>query len=200
MEILEIKIKSKTNPNIFICKTDNGEFEFFSDVLVKNKIKAGEIDEKNFYLFHEESSQIIAYNLSLKYVGNRFKTEKQISDYLIKKNYSKSTIEIVLEKLKNYSIINDKIYAENYIRSNTNFSKNKLKQKLRSVGVSSTDFDELDIKIDDSESCKKHCEKFLKNKLPTKQTKEKLIRRLMGMGYTWETINSIIRSFSFNDE
>ena len=200
MEILEIKIKSKTNPNIFTCKTDIGEFEFFSDILVKNKIKVGEINEEKFFISHEESSLIIAYNLALKYIGNRFKTEKQIFDYLLKRNYSESIIKTVVEKLKNYSIINDKIYAENYVRSNTNFSKNKLKQKLRSVGVSLSDFDGLEIEINDAVSCKKQCEKFLRNKPLTKQIKEKLIRRLIGMGYTWETINSLIRNYDFNDE
>ena len=200
MEIFEIKIKSKTNPNIFVLKTSAGEFDFFSDILVKNNIKCGFCDDEKFVNSHQESSEIIAYNLSLKYIGNRFKTEKQICDYLIKKNYEKQIVENVVKKLKNYSIINDKLYAENYIRSNKNFSKNKLKQKLYSFGVSSNDLEEMDDIVDDFESCKKQCEKFLKNKPLNQLTKEKLIRRLLGMGYNWETIKSCLSNLNFSDE
>lgn len=200
MEIFEIKLKSKTNPNIFIVKTNIGEFDFFADILVKNNIKCGELNEDDFATFYNESCEIIAYNLAIKYLGNRLKTEKQISDYLIKKNYEKYIVEKVVKKLKDYSLINDKNYAESYIHANKNFSINKLKQKLHSFGVSSNDFECLENLIDDNESCVKHCEKFLKNKLPNLQTKDKLIRRLLGMGYSWETIKSSLKNFDFESE
>ena len=200
MEIFEIKLKSKSNPNIFILKTNMGEYEFFADVLVKNNIKCGEFNKDNFIIFYNESCEIIAYNLAVKYIGNRFKTEKQIFDYLIKKNYANYIVGKVVKKLKDYSIINDKNYAESYIRSNKNFSKNKLKQKLYSFGVSSNDLDRLEDLVDDNESCFKNCEKFLKNKVLNTQTKEKLIRRLLGMGYGWETIKSTLRNFKFECE
>ena len=200
MEIFEIKLKSKTNPNIFIVKTNIGEFDFFADILVKNNIKCGELNEDDFTTFYNESCEIIAYNLAIKYLGNRLKTEKQISDYLIKKNYEKYIVEKVVKKLKDYSLINDKNYAESYIHANKNFSINKLKQKLHSFGVSSNDFECLENLVDDSESCVKHCEKFLKNKLPTLQTKDKLIRRLLGMGYSWEIIKSSLKNFDFESE
>mgnify|MGYP003293558048 CR=1 FL=1 len=43
--------------------------------------------------------------------------------------------EAKLSKLKEYSVVNDKIYAQAYINSNSNFSKNKVKQKLMQAGV-----------------------------------------------------------------
>lgn len=200
MEIFEIKLKTKTNPNIFVVKTDIGEFDFFADILVKNNIKCGEFNKDNFMIFYNESCEIVAYNLAVKYIGNRFKTEKQISDYLIKKNYENYIVEKVVKKLKDYSIINDKNYAESYIRANKNFSKNKLKQKLYSFGVSSNDLECVEDLVDDSESCVKHCEKFVKNKPLNLQTKDKLIRRLLGMGYGWETIKSSLKNFNFESE
>ena len=63
--------------------------------------------------------------------------------------------------------------------------------------MSSEDFDNLETDVDDNKSCAMHCEKFLKNKPQTVQTKDKLIRRLMGMGYTWETIKSALKNFDF---
>jgi regulatory protein len=114
--------------------------------------------------------------------------------------YKKSTVETVIEKLKNYGIIDDKMYAESYIKSNSNFSKNKVKQKLMQAGVKSENFDEQICEIDELESSIKHAEKFFKNKEINKQNLEKLIRRLSGMGYGWDTIKSVLNKLKIETE
>ena len=192
MEILSLKLKSKNNANVFICATNIGEFELHSDVIVKSGIKTGEFDEGKFLLAVQESSELIAFNLATKYVGARLKTEQQIKDYLYKKEYHKSTIDAVINKLKEYKIIDDKTYAETYIRSNPNYSKNKLKQKLFSSGVKSENIDESLNWVDDEKSCLKNAEKYLRNKTIDKQIIEKLVRRLLGMGYGWDSIKSTL--------
>ena len=59
-------------------------------------------------------------------------------------------------------------------------------------GVKSQIVDESLTDVDDLVSCKKNAEKYLRNKVVDKQTIEKLIRRLQGMGYTWDTIKSTL--------
>lgn len=192
MEILNLKLKSKNNANIFICSTNDGEYELYSDVIVKAGIKVGDFDNEKFFESVRLSEEIIAFNLAIKYISNKLKTEQQIKDYLYKKEYHKSTIDSVISKLKDYKIIDDKTYAETYARSNPNFSKNKLKQKLFMSGIKSQVVEESLIDIDDLSSCKKNAEKYLRNIELDKQTIDKLIRRLQGMGYTWETIKSTL--------
>ena len=199
MEIINLKLKSKNNANVFICSTDIGEFELHSDVIVKSGIKVGGFDDEKFSFAVQESSELIAFNLVVKYVGSRLKTEQQIKDYLYKKEYHKPTIEAVIEKLKEYKIIDDKTYAETYIRSNPNYSKNKLKQKLFSSGVKSENMDQSLTEVDDEVSCKRNAEKYLRNKTIDKQTIEKLIRRLQGMGYGWETIRSTLNYLKYEE-
>jgi len=200
MIIESISLKSKRNPNIFNVETDVGIFEFHSDIIVKNAIKLGEINDEIFYKSEQESSEIIAFNLCVKYISSRLKTEKQIKDYLYKHEYKKITVESVIEKLKNYGIVDDKIYAESYIKSNSNFSKNKVKQKLMQAGVKNENFDEQICEIDELESSIKHAEKFFKNKEINKQNLEKLIRRLSGMGYTWDTIKSVLNKLKIDTD
>ena len=164
MNIINISLKSKRNPNIFNVEADGEIFEMHSDIIVKNGIKLGEMDDETFYKSEQESAEIIAFNLCVKYISSRLKTEKQIKDYLYKNNYKKQTVDIVIDKLKNYGIVDDKTYVESYIKSNSNFSKNKVKQKLMQAGVKNENFEEHVALIDDLESCIKHTEKFLKNK------------------------------------
>lgn len=200
MEILNLKLKSRNNPNVFIVHTDSGEYEFHSDVIVKAGIKIGNVDDEKFFECEKESSVIIAFNLATKYISSKLKTEQQIKDYLYKKNYHKQTVDAVVEKLKDYKIIDDANYAESYVKSNPNFSKNKLKQKLFASGVKSNVVDESLDMIDDFTSCKKNAEKYLRNKVIDKPTVEKLIRRLQGMGYTWDTIKSTLNFLKYETE
>ena len=198
MEIVSLKLKSKNNPNVFICSTDVGEFELHSDTIVKSGIKVGDFNDEKFYSSVQESSEIIAFNLATKYICSKLKTEQQIKDYLYKKEYPKSTVDAVLEKLKEYKIVDDKTYAEAYAKSNPNFSKNKLKQKLFLSGVKSNIVEDSLAEVDDLTSCKNNAEKYMRNKTYDKQTVDKLIRRLQGMGYNWEVIKSTLNYLQYN--
>ena len=102
--------------------------------------------------------------------------------------------------MKEYKIIDDKNYVESYIKSNTNFSKNKIKQKLMMAGVKTEIMEEELNEINDEESCLKNAQKFLKNKQISKEVKEKLIRRLMYMGYNWNSINSALNQLKIETE
>ena len=193
MEIYSFKLKSKTNSNVFVVTTSDGEFILHSDIIVKYKLEKGLVNSNVLFEAVQESEILIGLNLSLKYISSKLKTEKQIKDYLYKKEFHKHTVEKILEKLKEYNVVNDNVYAESYAASNPNFSKNKIKQKLMLAGVKS-DLSETAVQnIDDDASCLKHAEKYMRNKIVDKQTIEKLIRRLQGMGYNWDTINHTLK-------
>lgn len=200
MKILSWKLKNKNNPNVFVVETDVGFFDIHSDILVKNNLKIGEIENGIFYDSVNDSEIIIGFNLATKYISSKLKTEQQIKDYLYKKEFHKQAVEKVVEKLKEYKIIDDNNYAESYIKSNPNFSRNKLRQKLFSMGVKSDIAEKSVQSVDDYYSCKKHAEKYLKNKLIDKQTIDKLIRRLQGMGYGWDEIKHTLNEIKYNIE
>lgn len=196
MKIYSIKLKSKNNTNIFIVETNMGEYTFFSDVLVKYSLSEKEIEDDVFYTALKESEVLIATNLAMKYLGSRLKTEKQLCEYLLKKNFSLDSIDEVLSKLKEYKLIDDTEYAKIYIRSNRQNSKTRLKQKLIQSGVDKNFIDNALDDIDDYESCLQNAKKFFKNKMVNKENCEKLTRRLQYMGYAWDTIKKVLLNLS----
>lgn len=200
MKIIKISLKSKRNPNIFNVETDSEIYEIHSDIIVKNSIKLGEVENEIFFNSVNESAELIAFNICTKYISSRLKTEKQIKDYLYKHEYKKSVVDAVIEKLKNYGIIDDKLYVESYIKSNANFSKNKVKQKLKIAGVKDENFEVQLDDICDENSCIKHAQKFFKTREINKQNIDKLIRRLSGMGYNWDTIKSVLNQLKIEAE
>lgn len=200
MKILSLKLKSKKDANVFVASTDIGEYDLFSEIIVKYSLGNGEIDDETFKKTVKESMEKIAFNVAVKYASNKLKTEKQIRDYLYKKEFKKATILPVIEKLKEYGVIDDKIYMESYIKSNPNFSKNKLKQKLIMSGISKDLIDEKLNDLEDEDSCLTNANKFLKNKIMDQKTREKLIRRLTYLGYSWDSINSVLKTLNFDEE
>lgn len=200
MNIYSIKTKSSKNVNIFIVETSIGEYLLHSDVIVKEKIAVGEYDNQHFFQAVEESDQIIAFNLTAKYISSTMKTEKQIKDYLYKKEYKTKTILAVVEKLKTYGLIDDKMFADNYVKNNSNFSANKLKQKLLMFGIDKELASLAVQEVNDENSCKKSASKFMKNKQATTKTKEKLIRHLLGKGFVWADVSSALLDYNFVDE
>lgn len=196
MKIYSIKLKSKNNTNIFIVETNMGEYTFFSDVVVKYSLSEKEIEDDVFYTALKESEVLIATNLAMKYLGSRLKTEKQLREYLLKKNFSLDSIDEVLSKLKEYKLIDDTEYAKIYIRSNRQNSKTRLKQKLIQSGVDKNFIDNALDDIDDYESCLQNAKKFFKNKMVNKENCEKLTRRLQYMGYAWDTIKKVLLNLS----
>jgi len=188
MEIYSFKLKSKTNANVFLVDTSEGDFVLHSDIIVKHKIEKGIINDNIFLEAVNESEVLIGLNLCLKYISNKLKTEKQIKEYLYKKEFKKLAVDEILEKLKEYNVVNDEVYAETYAKSNPNFSRNKIKQKLMSVGVKSDITENATLEVDDFASCLKNAQKYMRNKVADKQTTEKLIRRLQGIGYNWDAI------------
>ena len=200
MKILSLKLKSKKDANVFVASTDIGEYDLFSEIIVKYSLGVGEIDDETFKKTVKESMEKIAFNVAVKYASSKLKTEKQIRDYLYKKEFKKATILPVIEKLKEYGVIDDKIYMESYIKSNPNFSKNKLKQKLIMSGISKDLIDEKLNDLEDEDSCLTNAKKFLKNKIMDQKTREKLIRRLTYLGYSWDSINSVLKTLNSDEE
>ena len=127
-----------------------------------------------------------------KYIGSSLKTQKQIRDYLRKKEYSDDTIEFVMSKLVEYNYIDDKKYAQAYVLTyGKKYGKLKLISQLKIKGVSEEIIECVleDNKVDSIESV---ASKYLKNKVMSYEVSQKLFRFLYSRGYEFDEINSYI--------
>lgn len=200
MEVYSIRLKSARNTNIFIVSCELGEIVLHGDSIVKFGVAKGFVDNDKFKEAIVESDELRAFDIAGKYMASALKTEKQLKDYLKRKEFNKLTIDSVVCKLKDYCIIDDKNYLENYKKSNKNFSKNKIRQKMFLAGVNVETIDDALMDLDDFESCLYNAEKFLKNKQVDKKTIGKLMRRLLSQGYTYETIRKVLKSLNAESE
>lgn len=191
----------------------------------KNRIKVFLDDESQFLLYKgevrkfqlEEDKEIDddtykeIYDLLFKRARERalyilddaYKTEKQIVDKLAAGFYPEAIIERVITFLKKYDMINDLRYAKLYIEYKcSSKSKKEISQNLYIKGISR---DIIDLAFEeceytDEESLNKIIAKRIgRYDLNNKSDIQKLYRYLVGKGFSFTDIKTVMDRYIFSD-
>lgn len=201
MKIIGIqKLKDK---ELYLIKLDN-DVTFISNLedLIKYDIK----EEKEYSL--EEINQIIyncefskAYNYSLYILGLKQYTTKEMINKLKKKGFSEQIIDTVVEKLKNYCLLDDEKYATKFIKDclNKKMGTRNIKYKLISKGINI----DLSVECINEETIYNNAKSIALKKLKSlkadKNIKGKLYQFLIYKGYENEIIFKVLREI-LNDK
>ncbi len=145
------------------------------------------------------------YNLVLRYLSYRPRSEKEVLEYLKKKqekapNLSEAVISQIMGKLKEYKFINDSEFAKFWIEQRTKFKKKPIRvieYELSQKGISRDIVEEIlvefDVKDLDLENAKNLASKkldFYRN-LDPKKRREKVTGFLIRRGFNYEIIKKI---------
>jgi len=148
----------------------------------------------------EESTQKL-YDLSLRFLSFRPRSEYEIRLFLKKHHASEKDKEEIIKKLKEISFINDEAFALWWLEQRQSFNlkgliiiKQELKYKKISdeiiekvISKNNTKIDELDlIRI----AVKKKFSRYIN--LPKKELYIKLGRHLQSKGFEWDDIKTVI--------
>jgi regulatory protein len=188
--------------NIYLDRGKGEEFAFSvdQDVLIKFQLKKGkEIDELDIQQILYEDDVKKAYNTALRFLGYRMRSEKEVADYLRKKGMVEPIIREVLHKLRNNNYVNDKEFADAYVRTQKNTTAKGpevIRQELYDKGISEpfiaealeqfTFEEQLAAAAKLYEKAKKQNKKFSAQQW--KQHIEQLLRR---KGFGWEVIQQV---------
>lgn len=197
MQITEIKkIGRGDRYSIFIDDVFDGTLE--AEILVKHKLKTGdEIDEEQWRQIKLENGKLSAFSRAVGYIEKSLKTQKQLQTYLKEKGFLQESIDDAVQKLKEYGYIDDKVYAENYIKTyKDKKGKIKLKFDLLSKGVAADVIEEaLQEFVDEDEqyaACETLLKKYVKNKPQDIKLKSKAYAHLFSKGFSGDIISRAI--------
>lgn len=149
MQITDIQHQKKIDNryNIYI---DN-IYTFSADIedIVRFDLKVGnEYTEEEINFFINECEIRKGFKYALYLLNNRDYCKKEIVEKLFMKGYSDNSINNIIEKLKEYNLINDKIFAQKYINNKLKYKKNgkyKVINELKLKGISNEILEEIDI-------------------------------------------------------
>lgn len=194
---ITIQEKNKERCNVFI----DGEFRFSLslELVYKRGLKVGAaLTEEEITDISSEEQKSEALTKGILYAGTTFKTKRQVKTYLLKKGYPEDVVFFVIDKLKEYSYINDVDYARQYIENRSKNQGRRLTEfKLMSKGIRKEDIDTVyqSLSVPHKDNARALAEKYLKNKEVTRENIQKTIRYLIGRGFSYDEAESAVSDF-----
>ncbi|MDZ7835453.1 MAG: recombination regulator RecX [Alkalibacterium sp.] len=189
--------KAKNRFNIYI--NDSYAFAVDDSILVKYRlIKGKELDKETIEELKVKGEMSKAYQAALHYLNFKMRTEKEIREYLAKKDYSQ--VDLVIERLREHRLINDKEYARSFVRTNYQLKTEGPKKIERSLYAKGLSPDEIAHGLleysdeDQLENAKKLTEKTLKrvrNK-SNREIEQKIREQLMTKGFDRDIISQAL--------
>ncbi|NLP28565.1 MAG: recombination regulator RecX [Clostridia bacterium] len=196
---VEVQKNNKNRVNVYV--DEEYAFSCAAEVVYKydlKKEKTIKVDELREII--NEDNYMKAKNSALRYIERTYKTEKEMQDKLFKKGYDKVTIKKVTSFLQEYKLLDDRKYAERYIKDKQKTAgKNKIKYDLLRKGISQEIIESVleNIESDCEETnakllAEKKYRTILKRETDRRKVYEKLLRYLVSKGFSWELSKSVI--------
>lgn len=182
--------RNKKHVNVFV----DGKFKFGIDLdnLYKFDLKVEkEFAEEKLEEINKAANFSKTFNKLLNFAMLRPRSEKEITDWFYRKKVSPDLYQKLLEKLSKFDLVNDKKFAEWWVKQRIDFkqkSKKELRYELLQKGINSKIIDEVlkNADIDEFELAKKLAQK--KSRL----TDDKLKAYLLRKGFSWEIVRKIL--------
>ena len=192
------QIKDKRRCNVYV----DGRFccGLTLEAMMKNRLKVGQIvSPERLAEIQLESEKNTAFDKALTHISAMQKTEKQVRTFLAGKGYLPAVADYVIEKLRSYNFLNDVQYAESYVECVGKRKGSKLiRLELRGKGLSDGDIDaalqNLSVE-DEKETASALLEKYMRGKTADKPTLQKACRYLLGKGYDFEVVKSVLCAY-----
>ena len=129
------------------------------------------------------------------------KTEKEVADYLAKKGYTPTLVAAVIERLIDYSFLNDAEYAKEYAESYAAKKGARLiALELRQKGISQQDIAEALTDFSEEEGASSTLQKYLRGKEISRETLQKAYRHLLSKGFSGETAASALKRYGVEED
>ena len=188
---LTLSNKKEVNIDVDVCT----QFSLFCGM---------EIDEGKLKELIATSDYVRCKNRALWYLDRMPRTEKNLKEKLKNAGFSAETVLKVTEKLKEYSLVDDVSYAQNFLLKceSQNLSRRQIYCKMIEKGLPRAIIEDTLGEKRESETQKIAAliEKKYKNKLDTKESKEKVFASLIRKGFSFGDVKNAISHFCESDE
>ncbi len=204
---MKIKKISKKKNNVYDVLLDNNDkLSLYDDVILKhNLLITKEITEEELLNIIKDNSYLESYNIALKYINSKLRTEKEIRKKL--SNFNKDAIKYTIDRLRENGYLNDALYIKSYINDEVNLKltgQNKIKYNLKKLGFKDIDIDNYLNTIEEEVWLNK-IRKYIKKRIDTNHNlsgnmlRQKIIQELITKGFYKEDILTLLEEFTILD-
>lgn len=201
IKITKIETQKRNLDRVNIYIDDSFAFGLDDEIRYKYGLKSNMEITQEFIddiLIDEEKNKVI--NFTLNYLSYRQRSEREIEDHLRRKDYEDDLIQLAIDYCKDKGYIDDKAFAESYVRDRVNINKHgsyRIKYDLRNKGISQNIIDQV---VDlDSDDEYERALKLAEKKLPSyrKDDRNAKYRKLGGYlqrrGFPFPVVSKVLR-------
>lgn len=205
--IMKIEKFKKLKGNEYEVIIDSKSVILYDDIIVKyNLISKKNISPSELTKIIKENDDLKSYYLSIKYITKKLRSEKEIEDYLKKKEFSEDIIKNTIIKLKENNFLNKKTYIKSYINDQINLTLNGPKKIINNLICLGFDEGEILEYLNniDKEIFNEKIKKIIGKKIKTNHNystfilKQKITNYLINLGYEKKDIDKYINQFEFS--
>lgn len=203
-----IKYKKGSNGKYKVFLDDGRELSLYEETILKYELLLKkEVNDSDLFDINNYNLQYDVYYIALRSFKSRFRSENDLRNILIKKEYPIDLIEKAIDKLKSQGYLNDELYCKSYINNQIITSSkgpNKIKMELLNSGISS-DIIENNINIFEKDSqvakIKKITEKMLKSNRNKGGSvlRKKISTYLCNLGYNNGLVYEVLSDYDFSN-
>ena len=197
-----IKYEKKGNNKYRIYLEGDHKIDVYEDVIIKNNLLyKKELTEELIYKIDTENSRYDLYNKAVKYISVRVRSEKEITDYLIRMTDDYELINEVIDKLYNNKLLDEELFTKAFINDKFKFSSMgpymivaELKKHQISDEVIYRYLNDIS-KEEIMEKMMKQVNKIVKSSKSNDKLKHKIYTNLMRLGYYSEDIMKCLNNY-----
>lgn len=194
-----IKYKRLSNDKYKVYLDDNQNIILHENIILKyDLLIKKEITDLNQII--KDNNNYIVYDISLKYISTKMRSENELRMYLKKKEIDNKLINDTINKLKQNGYINDRQYAKYYIMDKINLNKygpNKIKTELLKLKIDK-DIIEEELQNINKTDILNNLESIVDKSIKSNKSyagdvlKQRILSNLINKGYKKEDILNIL--------
>lgn len=197
MKIIKYKKMANNKYKVFLDNSDN--IILHENIIIKyNLLISKEIDDLEEIL--NDNNKYLIYDMVLKYISTKMRSESEIREYLKKKNIDIDLSNDIVDKLKKQGFINERLYVKSFISDKVRLNKygiNKIRSELNKLKIDK-DIIEEELKNIDKEELNNNLEKLIDKKIKSNRSyagevlKQRILMDFINKGYSKEEILKIL--------
>lgn len=204
--ITKLERQKHDSRRVSVFVDDEFAFSLSDELVILNKLAVGkDVNLLPLKELAEEDAFSRALSASYDLLGRSEKTEKQLREYLAKKEYDETTVGRVTDRLKELGYLDDRAYAERFAETCSGMGKRAIRYKLVSRGVPRDVIEDVLATVPE-ETFREDALLLARRQqarvaaLPLKEQKRKLSDFLARRGYDWDTVSGTIERLYAGEE
>lgn len=205
-KITKLERQKHDNRRVSVFVDEEYAFSLSDELVILNKLAVGkDVNLLPLRELAEEDEFSRALSASFDLLGRGEKTEKQLREYLSKKEYDEKTADRVIGRLRELGYLDDRAYAERFTETCSGMGKRAIRYKLISRGVPRDVIEDVlaavpEESFRDDALLLAERQRARYASLPLREQKRKLSDFLARRGFDWDTVSGTIERLFAEEE